>query len=111
MMNRDLSRTTLESFLISIASLRNTDLRPHLSDIRIPVMGMYGDKDVVVSPHQWKPLQVGVQNARIERFPDSGHFIMLDEPEKFRSVLHNFLDSELLRPEFFESRLVSSLVV
>ena len=28
MMDRDLSRTTLESFLLSIASLRRTDLRP-----------------------------------------------------------------------------------
>ena len=43
MMDRDLSRTTLESFLLSIASLRRTDLRPMLTQVKVPAMGMYGD--------------------------------------------------------------------
>jgi pimeloyl-ACP methyl ester carboxylesterase len=94
MMDRDLSRTTLESFLLSIASLRKTDLRPNLHQINIPVMGMYGDKDIVVHPKQWQPMQAGVPHARIERFPKSGHFIMLDEPPKFMNVLRDFLDKE-----------------
>jgi pimeloyl-ACP methyl ester carboxylesterase len=94
MMDRDLSRTTLESFLFSIASLRKTDLRPNLHKLSIPVMGMYGDKDIVVHPKQWQPMQAGITNARIERFPKSGHFIMLDEPAKFMNILRNFLDDE-----------------
>jgi pimeloyl-ACP methyl ester carboxylesterase len=93
MMNRDLSRTTLESFLLSIASLRETDLRPQLGHITIPAMGMYGDKDIVVHPQQWKPMQEGIPHARIERFATAGHFIMLDEPQKFMEILGNFLDS------------------
>ncbi len=92
-MDRDLSSTTLESFLLSIASLRETDLRPRLNTIRTPVMGMYGDKDIVVSPRQWQPLKEGLPNCRIERFPTSGHFIMLDEPHRFMEVLHDFLDA------------------
>lgn len=91
MMNRDLSSTTLESFLLSIASLRKTDLRPDLNQIRVPVMGMYGDRDIVVDPQQWSPLQAGVSHARIERFPQAGHFIMMDEPERYFSVLVDFL--------------------
>lgn len=93
MMNRDLSRTTLESFLRSIASLRRTDLRPHICQIKVPVMGMYGDKDIVVAPDQWKPIQAGLPEARIERFSSAGHFIMLDEPQKFMETLRDFLDS------------------
>jgi len=94
MMDRDLSKTTLESFLFSIASLRRTDLRPVLPQIKIPAMGMYGDKDVVVHPAQWKPMLEGIPHARIERFHEAGHFIMLDEPEKFSEVLKSFLDYE-----------------
>jgi pimeloyl-ACP methyl ester carboxylesterase len=94
MMDRDVSRTTLESFLNSIASLRRTDLRPHLSQLKIPAMGMYGDRDIVVHPKQWKPMLEGIPHARIARFPASGHFIMLDEPQKFQEVLREFLDSE-----------------
>lgn len=92
MMNRDLSSTTLESFLLSIASLRRTDLRPLLSQVQHPVMGMYGDKDIVVHPMQWHPLQQGVPHARVDRFHDAGHFIMLDDPERFRADLAEFLD-------------------
>ncbi|PWH14069.1 MAG: alpha/beta hydrolase [Anaerolineae bacterium] len=91
MMNRDVSQTTLESFLISIASLRKTDLRPDLPKIQVPVMGMYGDRDIVVDPKQWQPLQAGIPHARIERFPKAGHFIMLDEPSEFRARLMDFL--------------------
>jgi len=93
MIERDISRTTLESFFLSISSLRKTDLRPLLNQITIPTMGMYGDKDVIVNPKQWQPLQAGVPQARIERFNKAGHFIMLDEPETFQETLKDFLDN------------------
>lgn len=94
MMDRDLSRTTVESFLLSIASLRRTDLRPMLDQIKIPAMGMYGDRDVIVHPKQWQPMQKGIAHAHIERFPLAGHFLMLEEPQQFTERLKNFLDHE-----------------
>ena len=36
MIDKDLSKTTLESFLLSIASLQKTDLRPKLGEIKVP---------------------------------------------------------------------------
>ena len=92
MMDRDLSRTTLESFFKSIATLRRTNLIPDLGAIQVPVMGMYGHKDVIVHPDQWKPLEQGVSTVQIERFRKAGHFIMLDEPQRFMQTLHNFLN-------------------
>lgn len=94
MMDRDLSRTTLESFLRSIASLRRTDLTPMLQQIKVPAMGIYGDKDVIVHPQQWQPMQRGIPHAVIERFPKSGHFLMLEEPTAFTQKLKTFLDKE-----------------
>jgi len=92
MMDRDLSRTTVESFLLSIASLRRTDLRPMLDQIKIPAMGMYGDRDIIVHPKQWQPMQKGIGHAHIERFPLAGHFPMLEEPNQFAERLKAFLD-------------------
>jgi pimeloyl-ACP methyl ester carboxylesterase len=94
MMDRDLSRTTLESFLLSIASLRRTDLRPQLGQIHIPALGMYGDRDVIVHPRQWEPMKRGIPQAEIERFPAAGHFPMLEEPQNFAERLKKFLDLE-----------------
>lgn len=92
MMDRDLSRTTLESFLLSIASLRRTDLRPQLGRVKVPTLGVYGDKDNIVHPLQWQPLREGIPHALIERFPRAGHFPMLEEPAAFDQVLKRFLD-------------------
>jgi pimeloyl-ACP methyl ester carboxylesterase len=94
MMDRDLSKTTLESFLRSIASLRRTDLRPMLDQIKVPAMGMYGDRDKVVHPKQWQPMQKGIPQAHIERFPRAGHFPMLEEPQLFSEKLKQFLDQD-----------------
>lgn len=93
MMDRDLSKTTLESFLTSIASLRRTDLRPHIHKIDVPVMGMFGDRDNIVDPRQWQALCTGLPYARIERYKTAGHFIMLDEPQLFMQHLKSFLDA------------------
>jgi pimeloyl-ACP methyl ester carboxylesterase len=92
MMDRDLSKTTLESFLVSISSLRRTDLRPKLGGLTIPVMGMFGEKDNIVSPRQWYDLQQSYAPSRIERFKKAGHFIMLDDPKIFMEKLKDFLD-------------------
>lgn len=95
MMDRDLSRTTVESFLRSIASLRRTDLTPMLPQIKVPAMGMFGDKDVIVDPMQWQPMQKGIPHAVIERFPMAGHFPMLEEPTAFTQKLKAFLDQDV----------------
>jgi pimeloyl-ACP methyl ester carboxylesterase len=92
MMDRDVSRTTMQAFFASIGSLRRTDLRPSLNKVHVPVLGMFGDKDIVVDPNQWKALLAGVPQARVERFVNAGHFIMLDEPLEFSRKLKAFLD-------------------
>ena len=94
MQKRDLSRTTLESFLLSIASLRRTDLRPQLAEIKVPTLGIYGVSDNIVSPKQNTVLAKSMPHAQIEMMKGSKHFPMLDEPERFDSMLRAFLDAE-----------------
>jgi pimeloyl-ACP methyl ester carboxylesterase len=89
----DLSKTSLESFLVSIASLRRTDLRPDLHNLTRPVMGMYGARDIIVYPNEWKTLAQAYPAARIERFSNAGHFLMLEESNSFREKLKDFLDN------------------
>jgi pimeloyl-ACP methyl ester carboxylesterase len=99
MVSRDISATTAESFFSSIGSLRRTDLRPRLNEIRVPTMGLYGSRDVIVHPRQHEPLRRGVPHARIEVMPRSGHFPMLDEPDRYLGIIRSFLDD---RPEAVE---------
>jgi pimeloyl-ACP methyl ester carboxylesterase len=63
-----------------------------LGQIRIPAMGIYGDRDVIVHPKQWEPMKKGIGHAHIERFSSAGHFPMLEEPQNFSERLKAFLD-------------------
>jgi pimeloyl-ACP methyl ester carboxylesterase len=90
LLSRDLSKMTLESFLWSIHSLHHTDLSPRLRSLRMPALGVYGRGDKIVDPHQSELFQ-RVAQARVEMLAGSRHFPMLDEPEKFYSILTSFL--------------------
>ena len=94
MVSRDISATTAESFFSSIGSLRSTDLRPRLNEIKVPTLGIYGGRDVIVHPRQYEPLRRGVPHARVEVMPRSGHFPMLDEPQAYLAIIRSFLDDK-----------------
>lgn len=94
MIAADLSQTTAESFLLSIKSLRDTDLSDELSTIPVPLMGIYGARDVIVNPNQHKLIQKYAQYPQVVYLEDAGHFPMLDDSQNFIQVLQNFLSSE-----------------
>ena len=94
MIAADLSQTTLESFLLSIKSLRDTDLSADLDKIPVPLMGIYGKKDVIVSPKQHKVIQELARYPQVVYMQDAGHFAMLDDPEFFLKTVQDFLASE-----------------
>jgi pimeloyl-ACP methyl ester carboxylesterase len=91
MVLRDLSRTTLEAFLISIRSLRLTDLRPRLGEVKVPTLGFYGQKDLIVNPRQGEVLLRGMEGAELVSLDRAGHFPMLDDPQGFNGRLKQFL--------------------
>ncbi|NDJ78426.1 MAG: alpha/beta hydrolase [Chloroflexi bacterium] len=91
MITKDVSMISVESFFQSIGTLRETDLRPRLDQIRMPTLGMYGKRDIIVRPSENETLKQGIPHAQIEWFPDAGHFIMMDSPERFITTLRNWL--------------------
>ncbi len=91
MVMADFDKITVNSFFESIGTLRDTDLRPRLGELRMPVMGIYGKRDIIVSPNQSKVLQQYAPNSKIAWFEKSGHFPMIDEFERFHETLRDFL--------------------
>jgi pimeloyl-ACP methyl ester carboxylesterase len=43
-------------------------------------------------------MQQGIPHAQIERFKSAGHFIMLDDPQRFNATLISFLNNEVAHP-------------
>ncbi|HSM25641.1 MAG TPA: alpha/beta hydrolase, partial [Anaerolineaceae bacterium] len=93
--DRDLSRTNLESFLNSIRSLQAIDLRDDLKYLNLPILGLYGKHDNIVSPAQNRLLKQIIPQSEIEVFPKSGHFIMLEEPELCTHRIKKFINEEI----------------
>ena len=91
MLLHDVSKTSMESFFRSIGDLRRTDLSARLGDVQVPILGVYGLHDNIVSPHQVEVLAGCVLTAQTLVLEKSRHFPMLDEPEKFNAAVRQFL--------------------
>lgn len=91
MIANDITKVSSESFFMSIGTLRETDLRPDIGALPMAVMGIYGKYDRIVDPRQHQVLHQLVPQARIEYFDGSGHFPMMDEPDRFHDALRDFL--------------------
>jgi pimeloyl-ACP methyl ester carboxylesterase len=92
MIGKDLTKLTVNSFFESIGTLHKTDLREPIRTLQMPVMGMYGRKDIIVSPNQAKVLKKYVPHSQIDWYKNAGHFIMLDDPERFHRSVIDFLN-------------------
>ncbi|MFN8376056.1 MAG: alpha/beta hydrolase [Anaerolineae bacterium] len=91
MITTDVSKITVDSFFQSIGTLRATDLRSQIGGIKVPVLGIYGKKDIIVHPNQNKTLKQYLPSSRIALFENSGHFPMMDEPTRFHETVRDFL--------------------
>lgn len=93
MMERDLDGLSGGAFFQSIGTLRRTDVRQGIGQLKMPVLGVYGRKDRIVHPGQSKVLKQYAPHSRIAWFENSGHFPMLDEPRRFQATLRDFLNN------------------
>ena len=98
-MDRDVSRTTLEAFFLSIGSLRRTDLRPLLNQIKVPVMGMYRRQGYYCAPaavetSYWLGFLMRASNVSTRQ--DTSSCLMI-HPGSWRPC-RDFLDSEVPVP-------------
>jgi pimeloyl-ACP methyl ester carboxylesterase len=92
MLTADAAKLSVGPFFESIGTLRETDLRPRLGELRMPVLGVYGKHDNIVSPHQSKVLKQYLPHSQVAWFENSGHFPMMDESERFHETVRTFLN-------------------
>ncbi|UTA68816.1 alpha/beta fold hydrolase [Emticicia sp. 21SJ11W-3] len=74
----------------SIIALRDTDLRPQLAKITIPVAIFHGVKDKLNDFSLAEQTRKGIKNAYIVRFENSGHALFIEELDKFNTELEKF---------------------
>ncbi len=71
------------------------DLRPALKNIKVPALAIVGRHDFITNVAMAQELVQHLPDARLEIFEDSGHFAMVEEPEKFNQVVKQFVLNKL----------------
>jgi proline-specific peptidase len=69
------------------------DVRRHLGEIAVPTLVICGGNDWITPLSKSEEIVAAIRGCRLEVFEASGHMPMIEEPEKFISVLRSFLAS------------------
>jgi len=84
--------TDLEYLAVAQEAMRDRlDLTGVAASFGGPLLVCVGDRDDIVSVDDARILADGALDGRLEVFPDAGHFVAVDQPERFNEVLLEFL--------------------
>ncbi len=67
------------------------DLRPRLKEVRVPTLIIVGRHDFITTVDMALEMQKHLADSRVEVFEESGHFAVVEEPEKFCRVVREFI--------------------
>jgi len=97
--NPDLMRDRREAFLrtdprvieAACDALAGLDLRPQLSQVKIPVLVLVGEHDEATPPPMSRELAAGLPNARLKIIPGCAHVPQLQAPRLFLDAIGDFI--------------------
>lgn len=69
------------------------DLRPQLHKITVPTLVIVGRHDFITNVAMAEEMVQNIPHAKLEIFEDSGHFVLVEEPENFYRVIKEFVES------------------
>jgi 3-oxoadipate enol-lactonase len=84
-------RTDPEVFRAACDALAALDLRPELSQVKIPVLVLVGEFDEATPPPMSHELAAGLPQAQLKIIPGCAHVPQLQSPEVFLEAIGDFL--------------------
>lgn len=69
------------------------DLRPRLIEIKVPTLVLVGRHDFITTVPMAEEIARHIPDAKLIVFEDSGHFAIVEEPEKFYAIVKEFVTS------------------
>lgn len=65
---------------------------PHLHSLAVPTLWIRGDRDEAIGHDEMHEAHREMPNSRFVTIADAGHLLPWDQPVKFSTVVHEFLD-------------------
>jgi 3-oxoadipate enol-lactonase len=84
-------KTDPEVFRSACDALADLDLRPQLSQVKVPVLVLVGEHDEATPPPMSRELAALLPNARLKIIPGCAHVPQLQSPELFLDAIGEFL--------------------
>jgi pimeloyl-ACP methyl ester carboxylesterase len=79
------------AYRATMRSLALLDLRDRLGEVRAPTLIITGERDTTVPEHTQRELEAGIPGARRIIIENAGHAVISDSPERFNTLLIEFL--------------------
>lgn len=74
-----------------LIALKDTDLRPQLSEINLPTAIFHGRHDKICDYQLAEQMHKGIKGSYIIPFEQSGHALFIEEAQKFNQELEKFI--------------------
>jgi 3-oxoadipate enol-lactonase len=84
----------LDTYAASCAAIRDTDLRPLMAEVALPVLVVGGRRDNATTASQARLLAQGIPGAALLEL-DAAHFSNWERPEEFNRAVTDFLLARL----------------
>lgn len=90
---QEAGRASPDAINQSVQSVMNIDIRSRLSELKVPLLLLYGENDNVVAPANPRDLDGLGKSVRMIIMPECRHFPMLDRSSQFNRLLMDFLEA------------------
>jgi 3-oxoadipate enol-lactonase len=87
-------RTDPEVFRAACEALAELDLRPELSEVKVPVLVLVGEHDEATPPPMSRELAAGLPQAQLKIIAGCAHVPQLQSPEMFLEAIGDFLPTQ-----------------
>ena len=88
----DAARMAPEAVVGHIQTLDSWNVEAELHRVRLPVLVLAGGRDVLVFPDALERLSAALRRGRMVVWPDVGHAIQLEQPDRFVTLIREFID-------------------
>ncbi|MCF8010074.1 MAG: alpha/beta hydrolase [Clostridiales bacterium] len=88
----ELAKTPPKVFYNDFLACNNFDITDNLKDISTKTLVVYADTDNLVSTEQSKILHQNIPNTQQKVIENSGHMLIVENPEQFNKYLNDFID-------------------
>ncbi len=88
-----ISRTDAEVTHGDYTACNRLDITGEIAAIRIPTLVVCGAEDKMMPPAMSVYLRDKIAGATLALIPEAGHFVMLENPEAFNSIITDFVNS------------------